>query len=140
MTLVSDIKNLDGLFLMTAISMFIAIFSPGILTIYLFLPQLFFDLDSFKLLMFAVSLSLPVFALNAMMILVVENTVGEGDFQVPAYLGSVTASVVMFTSLLAAYLFGCTFSYFLISVAILELLLAMVLFVIVKHDSKKSGS
>ncbi|WP_318417302.1 hypothetical protein [Photobacterium leiognathi] len=140
MTLVSDIKSLDGLFLMTTISMFIAIFAPGILTIYLFLPHLFIELDSFKLLMFALSLSLPAFAVNAMMVLFVENTVGEGDFQVPALLGSVTASIIMFASLMLAYLLEFPFSYFLVSVVALELLLALLLCLVVKHDRKKYSS
>ncbi|MGF1907581.1 hypothetical protein [Aliivibrio salmonicida] len=122
MSLLSEIKNVDGHFTSTLLVLFLSIISPGILIIYLFLPELFIKLDSLKFILFSVSLSLPVFVLNAFMTTINEKSETEIDFQVIGIATGIISSIIMFLSLIVSYVLDFSFNYFLITIFMLEVM------------------
>ncbi|TKF16250.1 hypothetical protein FCV43_18475 [Vibrio genomosp. F6] len=124
MTLVSDLKNIDGLFTTTLLVLFLSVIAPGILVIYLFLPELFIELDSIKFILFAASLGLPVFALNSFFMPAVLgfDEDEEYDFQQVGVFGGMLSSFVLYSCLIISYVAQFTFDTFLLSVVVFEAL------------------
>jgi hypothetical protein len=144
-SLVSEIKNIDGHFTSTLFILFLSIVAPGVLTIYLYLPELFIKLDSLKFVLFAISLSLPVFVLNGVIVRICEDYEDELDFQLTGISAGIMSSVIMFSSLAISYVFVLNFYNFLKIVFAFEVLFFIVsLFIYrknvyknnLKHESK----
>ncbi|GGK49605.1 MULTISPECIES: hypothetical protein [Aliivibrio] len=124
MTIVSDLKSIDGLFTTTLLVLFLSVIAPGVLIIYLFLPELFLELDGIKFVLLASSLSLPVFILNCVFMPAV---MGYGkddnyDFQHVGVLSGIFSSTILYGCLIAAYIFALKFSLFLGIIVIIEVL------------------
>ena len=130
MSLVSDLKNVDGFFTSTLLVLVLAIIGPGVLTIYLFLPDLFKSLDNIKFILFSVSLSLPIFILNGAFVpsLFPEN---EHDFQTSGLLTGAISSLISYTCLLVTYWLKIDFEYHLMMLVSIEAV--FILFCIVYH-------
>lgn len=117
MTLVTDLKSIDGNFATTSILIFLSTLCAGVLTIYLFLPELFLTLDTVKFILFSLSLSLPLFILNAFFsvpVLTPDMKKGEKlEFQMIGVLSGFFSSLIAYSALLSAYIFSLKFSGFL---------------------------
>ncbi|EPO0038526.1 hypothetical protein ACT5DV_003530 [Vibrio cholerae] len=122
MTLVSDLKSIDGVFTTTLLMMFLSFIAPGVLIIYLFLPELFVKLDGLKFILFATSLALPVFVLNSIFFLatLTDEERAEGDFQQIGVFGGMVSSLVLYSCLIVAYVAKLSFDKFLLGVGLLE--------------------
>ncbi|RAH18108.1 hypothetical protein DOT36_20610 [Vibrio vulnificus] len=122
MTLVSDLKSVDGLFTTTLLVMFLSLIAPGVLIIYLFLPDLFLKLDGLKFILFATSLALPVFVLNSIFVpaTFTDAEREEVDFQQVGVLGGILSSLVLYSCLIVAYVAKLSFDKFLLGVGLLE--------------------
>lgn len=123
MTLVSDLKNIDGYFTITMLVLFLSVLAPGVLTIYLFLPDLFIKLDGFKFVLFSASLALPVFVLNgAFMSGVIDDKSDDDvDFQQAGVFTGVLSSIILYACLICSYVFGFEFHQFLLAIAGMEM-------------------
>ncbi|PMG74837.1 hypothetical protein [Vibrio lentus] len=124
MTIVSDLKNIDGLFTTTLLVLFLAVIAPGVLIIYLFLPELFLKLDGLKFVLLSASLSLPIFVLNSLfMPAVMEYDEDEAfDIQQVGVTSGVFSSAVLYGGLLLSYSLNFKFSMFLMAVFIFEII------------------
>lgn len=134
--LISDLKNLDGYFFMVIIALFISIVAPGVLTIYLFLPELFKELTGLTFLLFSISLSLPIFTINAFFVLLSERLLEtEPDFRSIGLVASFMSSMVMFSCLLSAYILALPFKKFLICLTIIEILILAIFKTMLKQHN-----
>ncbi|EIA1774640.1 hypothetical protein WMQ48_20295 [Vibrio cidicii] len=119
----SDLKSIDGLFTSTLLVLFLSLIAPGVLIIYLFLPDLFVKLDGLKFILFATSLALPVFVLNSIFVPLTftDEEREEGNFQQIGVLGGILSSLVLYSCLIVAYVAKLSFDKFLLGVVLLEL-------------------
>ncbi len=126
MTIVTDLKNIDGHFFSTLIVLFLSIVCPGVLTLYLFLPELFISLDGLKFMLFSVALSLPLFVLNSVfsgMVISAETDEEEDhNFQYNGLVSGAISSLIAYMCLMLSYVFSFSFSGFLVSLCVAELL------------------
>lgn len=142
MTIISDLKSIDGYFTATLIMLFLSTVAPGVLVIYLFLPELFINLEAFKLTLFSASLGLPVYSLNFFILTLLSlqggKTINDVGFQLTSLLSSFLSCFTLYVLLLIAYGLNLKFSYFLVSVCSWEIfLLGFVTFVLVFNAKKK---
>ncbi len=105
--MLKDIKELSWDQSIFVISGFLGSIAPGFLLLYLFKPELILSLDSFKLVIFSLALSLPVVFLN---ILMCKSAPGNEISNLKiGYLALVLASFSMYPSILMSYLFQFSF-------------------------------
>ena len=124
MSLVSDLKSVDGFFTSTLLVLVLAIIGPGVLTIYLFLPELFKSLDNIKFILFSISLSLPVFVLNGAFVpsLFPDD---EHSFQLSGLITGAVSSLFSYFCLLVSYLNNIEFMTHLKILVAIEALFVM---------------
>jgi len=113
-----DLKNLNRNQTLTTIFGFLGVLAPGFLIIYLYKPDLFLSLDTIKLLIFAVSLSGPIFVIN--MIFLMNTPPDTKNQYVSAIIGLFLAAIILYFGILAAYLFTLSFKVFLSIIGVLQ--------------------
>ncbi|MGO4096468.1 hypothetical protein AB2327_18035, partial [Vibrio cholerae] len=127
MTLISDLKNVDGFFTTTLLVLFLSLIAPGVLIIYLFLPELFVKIDVFKLVLLSVSLALPTFILNGALAPLVLDLKSDGtvDFQMVSILSGIFSSILLYSCLVISYAERLEFSGFLRCAFFLEIIFVL---------------
>ncbi|MEZ9185378.1 hypothetical protein AB4158_14410 [Vibrio splendidus] len=140
MTLLTEIKSVDGHFTSTVLVLFLSLIAPGVLTIYLFLPELFEKLDGLKFVLFSTSLSLPVFIVNGFVTRLCEPQEEDVDFQVTGIIAGLLSSAIMFLSLIAAYLYELSFRDFLTILAVAEIICFLIAVVNYNKNLRKLDS
>ncbi|HCE1552059.1 hypothetical protein CGG89_08215 [Vibrio parahaemolyticus] len=137
MTLLTEIKNVDGHFTSTVLVLFLSLIAPGVLTIYLFLPELFEKLDGLKFILFSTSLSLPVFILNGFCSRMCEPQDEDVDFQMTGISSGLMSSIIMYSMLVVAYFFDFTFSQFLTGVILVEAIYFCIALILYRKSIRK---
>jgi hypothetical protein len=132
MSILDDAAKLETGRILAAIGVFFVVLAPGFLTIYLFKPALIVALDTSKLVIFSSSLSLPLVVVNLLFIGYGHERAQKKDPNLPPVdrmdaLGGalVLAALIVYPSLLLAYLISLQFKGFLIAIAVLQLLFGL---------------
>jgi hypothetical protein len=108
-----DLKELKGLPPITwgyAVVLILAIIAPGMLLLYFYEEELFYELESLKLILLSVSVTVPIFALNSILCSV-ENGVRKptetgGEYYLKIFiLGAFLTSFVLYIPILTKFLF-----------------------------------
>ncbi|MGE5493547.1 MAG: hypothetical protein ACM31P_19995 [Actinomycetota bacterium] len=139
MSLITEVKGLEAHHVALGIGLFIGVLAPGFLTLYLYKPALVTSLDTFKLLLFSSSITLPIAAVNFLLSAILDHTSeSKGIDNSDRYAFTVSAlfisCIVQCTALLGAYLFSLRFKGYLGLLSALEL----VLFLIFLADNRRS--
>ncbi len=121
MSLVSDVKSMNEHQVVTFFALFLSLVAPGLLTVYLFLPDKFETLDTLKLILFSVSLSIPLFSLNIFLSLIGDPK-KVMDLHFMGLLAGITSGMVLNLSLFISYIWSMSFKEFLVPIAVLEVL------------------
>ncbi|TOF33627.1 hypothetical protein CGJ24_22930 [Vibrio parahaemolyticus] len=119
MSLVSDVKSLNEHQVVTFFVLFLSLVAPGMLIVYLFLPDKFESLDTLKLILFSVSLSIPLYSLNIFLTLIGDPK-RVMDLHFMGVLVGITSGMVLNFSLLISYFWSFNFREFFIPVVIFE--------------------
>lgn len=103
MSLVEEIKKLEGLDVGLYLGAFLATIGPGFLLIFMYKPELIESLDTVKVILFSASIGFPLFALNAFITLVLSKKNEEIDFHDAGLTSGTITSIAFYTTLLTAY-------------------------------------
>ena len=133
--MIKEIKALTYNQTTGAIMAFLSVVSPGVLLIYLYNPELFASLETLKLILFSVSLSLPIVFLN-IPVAEIANTDDNNIFE-KLSLAFFLSIIIFYTAILIAYAFSLIFSDFLITLVITQALIATLFLIGNKHNANK---
>ena len=122
MTLHDEFKKFSPADFALIVCIFLSIFAPGFLTLYLYKPTLIQTLDTSKVLLFSLSLALPLFAINTIILMLSSKETTPYSLKEISFLGGIIAIFSFYPSLLIAFFQKLPFSDFLITLTILELL------------------
>jgi len=111
--MLKDITNLSWGQTIGSILGFMGAISPGFLLIYVFKPELVYQLETVKLIIFSLSLSLPVFIINFLFISAVDVNNVEVPPQILAGFALFMSFLAMYPNLLMAYMFNLSFNIFM---------------------------
>ena len=117
---------------------FLGTVAPGFLIIFYFLPAIAESYDFLKLLIFSISLSLPLIAMNLAISIAISR---DQKHKIAGHWfdGSAAASVSTYISLYASYYYALNFPTFVFILLILNLVLAIFLGFISKADSPNAA-
>ena len=136
MSLVDEARKLNTSDIALGIGVVVAIVSPGFLTIFLYKPELIASLDTFKLLLFSASLTLPIVAINFICAVHFEENSNNSDATGIAIMSMAMSCVVLYLALVTSYLLYCSFRIHLAALAIFQVLLLFVLYVEQRRKTK----
>ncbi len=120
MSTFADIKKFSSLDFSLAICVCLATVAPGFLTLYLFKPLLIQNLETLKVLIFSLALTLPLLAINTIVLgLSAENTVNQ-KLKEMSLIGGIIAVISFYPALLIAYFFEKPFICFLMLLILFE--------------------
>jgi hypothetical protein len=114
---ISEVKKIEAHLVIVLLLVFLSTIAPGFLLLFRFKPELLEKLDSVKLVLLAISLTLPVLVVNVVSVMFVFfSAVGSGrDLKVFVLGGCVVTVIAFYGALLGAYLESWTFVRFLAS-------------------------
>jgi hypothetical protein len=129
--IVDDIRGLTAWDVTSLLGAFLATIAPGLLIVYLFKPELVLHLDTLKLFVFSAALTFPVIAVNAFVVAVVgpfTGSIGSGaGTRKHVYFWQASwAFLTLYSALLIAYIFKLTVILFIGTVAVLDVLFAVI--------------
>lgn len=134
--MLKDIQSLTWTQTIIFIFALLGTLSPGFLTLYLFKPELISSLDTLKVILFSLSLSLPVFIITLFFL---DQIAPEKDEPfINALPSLLIASLVSYSSILLSYWLAFSFKTFLITLFIIQALAILCVYVLEKTPSKKS--
>ena len=128
MSLIDEARKLHSSDIALGIGVIVAIVAPGFLTIFLYRPGLIASLDTFKLLLFSASLTLPIVAMNFACANHFEEGSGESSTTI-AILAMAMSCMVLYLALVTSYLLSLSFRAHLVGLGALQVLLFLVLYV-----------
>lgn len=137
MGIFDDIKKMSANDVAFAVTGFLSAVAPGFLTLYLFKPSLIVSLDNFKLILFALALTLPVIAANFFAIAAAHPFLTKGaQSQIPtdtdraqALISAMSLSIfVLYPSIALVFWLGLSFRIFLVTVAAWQLVVLLFLY------------
>lgn len=114
-----EIKKIDAHSFGMYVLLVLGIFAPGFMVIFLYLPEYIVKLDTVKQLFFSAFLSLPVCILN--IIFYSPTDAKDKDLNQAIIFSAYFTSIVIYFSVLMAYLLRVNFRTFLLFVLISEL-------------------
>ena len=135
MGIISEIKKLKASDVMMAVLAFSAVIAPGFLTLYLFKPNLIADIDIVKLIVFSVALTIPQCALSLFGLIFYRDITKKPDLKdeetTTIFLWVMLWTfLVFYVSLLIAYFYGITFKYFLLTLAVANVLVPLCAYIL----------
>ncbi len=112
MSIIEEAKKLEAFDVTFYICIFLATVAPGFLTIYLFKPELISSLDTAKLIIFSISIALPAYSINYIVMLI-DRVEGESiDFKLSGVMAGSVTSVTFYGTLMSAYFLALNFKIF----------------------------
>lgn len=123
MSYIQDIRSLEHHHVLLGGLFFAATFAPGFLILFHFKPDLVESYDFFKLALFSLSLTLPFVLAHSFLISAIgaADESDEYDHLAAIACACVCSVIILFSSLLIAYLYDATFKIFLLLVAVLTM-------------------
>jgi disulfide bond formation protein DsbB len=135
MSLIDEWRKLDPSDFALALGVLLAVIAPGFLTLYLYRPSLVESLDTFKLILFSISLTLPFVVLNFFAFELSADSnpdrASPGSILTTAMAGT---SLVLYVALLISFLFQLTFRQHLGAIAGLQVLWFFFLWLVRRHE------
>lgn len=138
--IIDTLKSADGRWLSSYFAAFLATLAPGVLIIYLYKPALFIQLDSLKLILFSLSLSLPLWTVNILLLGPPGVRKGITDFVGIVFFASLAASFAHYASLLICYIFSLRFLIFIAISAVADTIPLYFIFRVFPALSKSDDS
>ena len=136
MSIVEDIKKIEGETIALYLGATIATIAPGFLTIYLYKPDLIDSLESIKLAIFSLSLGLPLFAANGFLTMLVSSIEDEVvDYANVAGTSALVTSIAFYSSLLNAYFNSCLFKEFVVCLVCVNAAVYILLYIFLHYLS-----
>lgn len=129
--MLNEIKDLSWNHYLGATLIFVGAICPGFLTVFLFRPELISSLDTLKLLVLSLSLTLPVFIVNVALTGTTPAAMKLDNKIVEALIGLFFTACVFYTTIIISYFFGLGFKPFLIVMAIVQVIVGVVM---LTHD------
>ena len=108
MDIVESVKKIDGKSATIIVAVFVSIVAPGLLILMLYKPVLFKELETIKLILLSISLSLPLWTLNAFVLGPPET----GRVSLPLFGASQCSGFAYYFSLYISYLAKLNFTWF----------------------------
>lgn len=127
MSLFQDIREIKTEQFAAYVIIFLAVIAPGLLMIYLFEIELFKSLETLKLIIFAMAISLPLPAINTMLSGHIDKE-EEPEIHDHVFLNTFISFAGIYLAILSAYIFSLTFKQFLLIIAALEIVYIASLF------------
>ncbi len=138
--MIKDIQSLTWNQTLGVIFGFLSSLSPGFLTLYLFKPDLVSNLDTFKIVIFSLALSLPIVVLNmALTFNLPPEDESESEFET-ALRSLFVTSVVFYPSILMAYIFKYNFKEFLSVLLLIQILIYIGSVIMAKFEKNKKNA
>ena len=140
MSIIDDLMKLKGPDYIHFLLLFLANISPGILLIYLYLPHYLESLNFIILMLFALSLTLPVYMVNLFLVLPYVDSVHKDDenhLLINSVLASIVSIAVLYFNILFAFIFDFEFKEFVVFIVISEFAAYWFVKILTKHQSKK---
>ncbi len=137
-----QIKKLAWFDLLMGLFGLLGAIAPGFLVLYIYKPSLIMSLETTKLLIFSLALSLPVVVFNLLVSASSIGSVKEDQKNLAKGLVSLFLTfVVFYSAILAAYIFSINFKLFLVVIVVTQLLVTLFLFLDKKinKSSKKDA-
>jgi hypothetical protein len=113
-SLIEEINKLKPSHIQNVLGLLLSVVAPGFLMVLHFWPKLFFNLDSFKLFFLAISLSLPVLAINLLMLLGATPFKNKIDMGQVFYTAMLISFMMLYACLLTTWYFKLSFGYFIV--------------------------
>lgn len=132
MGLVNDIKDIKSETFIFGLLDILFLISPGLMVIFLYMPELFQSLDWIKLTLLSASTTLPFTLINtfSLLILSAKQPQQEDSLFYHFSVGTIMTGIVMYVAIAVLYTFGRSLKSVFIFVSILELIL--VLWILIK--------
>ncbi|MEE9369358.1 MAG: hypothetical protein V3V05_10935 [Pontiella sp.] len=122
---ISDLKSIKVEEALVGLLIFMAVIPTGILTIYLYKPDLLISLGTAKLILFAISLTLPIYLLNLaiqMMFLAVNNQkLTRAEFTMAGF-GS---CISIYFAVGISYMYDFNFQNFILTILGMEMVIIL---------------
>lgn len=134
--MLEEIKSLSWNQTLGAIFAFLGLIAPGFLLLYLFKPELISSLETIKVLLFSLSLCMPLFVFNLAIAFTIEKHGEEDPFHVSA-IALYMSSVAAYVAILFSYLANLTFKQFLLAILATEIIVLIAAFLPLARSKKK---
>jgi hypothetical protein len=138
--MINEIKTLNWNQTLGVIFVFLGTISPGFLIIYLFKPELISSLDSIKIILFSLSISLPIVVVNMSVCIFGSFDEEENSKFVGAILALFLTAAALYPSILISYIYGFSFKDFLKTVLVIQIFLILFVFVDNKLEKRKKST
>ena len=137
MSIIEDIRKIEAHYFGVYVLLFLSIFAPGFLLLYIYKPELLASLGTVKILIFSASLSLPIAAINTFLVPISEPNEGS-KFEDSLLLGALYSFIGLYAVIFISYLFSLSFKQFVIGIAIFEFILLIGVLIVRQREKKKN--
>lgn len=117
----------------------LAVISPGFLCLLHFKPELVETLDTVKLLVASISLTLPLAIINFVIIAFLTRHDDNFTHDVEWSFSSFVSALVLYLSLYLAYLFVLPFSQFTFSVIVFDIIAVVFIYILFTLEDRKDS-
>ncbi|WP_321324503.1 hypothetical protein [Thiomicrorhabdus sp.] len=133
--MIKDVKDLTYIQVLSGMFGFFGMLSPGFLMLYLFKPEFITLLDTSKLILFSLSLTIPIVILNIVLIYSHKDPITEGANGV--LMALFASSIITYPSLLLTYIYTLNFKQFLISIFIFQVSFFIYFYIFERKEENK---
>ena len=134
--MLNEIKTLTQKQILGILFGFVGVVSPGLLIMFLYKPELVSSLETIKLIIFSISLSLPVVIINMIPSSYVSNE--KDTFSDDILIALFLSAVALYPSILISYIYNFSFTKFLFALLIMQAALIVLVIIDEKYDKKKT--
>ncbi len=137
MAVLDEIRGLTAWDATLLLGAFLATIAPGMLIVHIFAPELVLQLDTLKLFVFSAAVTLPVIAVNALVLAAIGPFTGslghgEGTRKHLYFWQAAWAFLTLYSALLAAYLCGLNVRSFIGTAAALDVIFGAIVICIMR--------
>jgi Na+-driven multidrug efflux pump len=136
--MLGDLKTLSWKQSIGGLFGFVGTVAPGFLLLYLFKPELISSLETIKVIIFSLALSVPIVLVNLPIAIYLSGE--HEDKYLPILFAMMLSSTVFYFALITTYLFNFNFKEFLIAVLVLQFLVSIVAIIDRKIKKNKNES
>lgn len=127
-TYIEEINKLKPLHIQSTLAVVLSVVAPGYLMVFHFWPNLFFSLDNLKLFFLAISLSLPVLAINWVAVIGAKPFDSEINFGSTYFKAMIISFILLYACLLFAWLLHLSFGRLVLMIFVLEIFAIIISF------------
>jgi len=123
MSLLSNILNVNIRVLVASLILIIGTIAPGFLIVYIFKPEILYNLTDMKIIFFSSSLSLPYIMFNTVLAFGFNRNINQNDTKGELISGVILSIFVIYPVLFISYIFHIKIIWFIIITILLEIVL-----------------